>query len=864
MASSASAAAPVALRHTDPPSRTSASPDWQSYVETPSSADVGPTAVVSASGDVTGAQSLVHRAGGKATLTLVPGGSDPTLVLDYGKEVGGLPYFAVSAESGSPTLKAGYSEGLQYESPNGDGSTPWAEGDPSRSDSYTVSGPGTIANSYVQGGERYEEITLTSPGSVTLSAVGIHYIADRTQAGGYAGYFDSSSDELNKIWYDSAYTLQTDAVPAGSLPGSWAVKDQALDDVGSPINEGVGVLNRGTSWGDYTSTFQADISSNQAGWLVRGQDSEDGYLFILNDSTDTTGTPNTLQEFDLHDGQYTALGQVPLTSPVAAGSWHTVATAVSSGSITVSLDGTPIATLDLASLPSGAVAYSAGTVGFREYTGEEASFRDLSIVSSTGSRLYTNALDSTAELADFTAPGVNALPSVVDGAKRDRAIWVGDLNVEGPTDFYSIDNAAYIKDSLELLGSYQLSSGFVTGTLVPEAVPRIGPLIPGTTTTYSASYSMYYVTALESYYLYTGDKAFAAKEWPVVQRELAWNAAQLDSNGLFTTDSADGADWDYYDAPKTGEVSEYNILYYQTLLDGAVLAKAAGQPSAAATYTADAAALKTAINTHLYNSGTGLYDLSNTETTQVAQDANAMAVLYGVAPASEDAGILAALKTDLWTTSYGPTPYSGNSGDSTIISPFISGFELDARFADNDAVDAETLMETEWGHMIAPGPDQTGTMWENISTDGAPGNGAGSSLSHGWSTAPLSALSGYVLGVQPATAGYATWTVQPHPGDLTWSKGRVPTPHGDIDVDWTGPSTAARFTMDVTAPAGTTGTIAIPTDGAHNAVVTVNGHVVWRNGSFATAAGITGASAAAGYVYLTGVRPGTYRVVSSS
>ena len=47
-----------------------------------------------------------------------------------------------------------------------------------------MSGPGTITNQYVQGGERYEEITLTSPGTVTLSAVGITYIADRSDLPG--------------------------------------------------------------------------------------------------------------------------------------------------------------------------------------------------------------------------------------------------------------------------------------------------------------------------------------------------------------------------------------------------------------------------------------------------------------------------------------------------------------------------------------------------------------------------------------------------------------------------------------------------------------------------------------------------------
>jgi alpha-L-rhamnosidase len=65
-------------------------------------------------------------------------------------------------------MQAGYSEAAEFIAPGGDGGTPTigANGDPSRADSYTVSGPGVITNRYIQGGERYQEISLTSAGSV--------------------------------------------------------------------------------------------------------------------------------------------------------------------------------------------------------------------------------------------------------------------------------------------------------------------------------------------------------------------------------------------------------------------------------------------------------------------------------------------------------------------------------------------------------------------------------------------------------------------------------------------------------------------------------------------------------------------------
>jgi alpha-L-rhamnosidase len=839
-------------------------PDWRSYVQTPRRSDVCPTGLVSTSGTVTGAGNLLCGRAGGATLTMLEGGDTPTIVLDYGQEVGGLPYFVVASTAGSPSLKAAYSEGRGNLTPTGDGSPPWADGDPARSDVYQISGPGTITNRYVQGGERYEAITLTTPGTLTLSGVGIRYIADRTQADEYRGHFLSSSDELNRIWYAGAYTLQTNLVPAHSLPGSWTVKDGALQAGGSRINDGAGILNTGSSWRDYTSTFQTKITRNQAGWMARAQTAQDGYLFILNSSADTAGTPNTLQKFVLNDGDYTSLGSVALPHPIDQNTWHTVATTVSGSTISISLDGTPVDRIDTSTSPAGPSSHLAGTVGFREFDGEEAAFRNLTVTGADSTTLYRNTLATEASLAAFTPPGSNVVPSVLDGARRDRAIWSGDLLVEGPTDYYSIGNAENIKQSLALLGSRQLSSGFIPGALHPATVPHIGPPIPGDTTTYSATYSMAFVVALATYYLYTGDKDFIVKEWPVVQRQLAWNATRIDGNGLLATRSGiDGADWDFYDHDKAGEVSAYNILYYKALTDGATLATAVGDTSAAAAHTTAAAALKTRINDRLYDPATGLYKISDTQVSGTAQDANILAVLYGVAPQPKHAEILTRLKTSLWTTPYGPLPYSLDTGYRDLVSPYISGFELQARLATGDTANAQNLLHSVWGRMIAPGPNQTGTMWENISgTDGTPGLGAGTSLAHGWSTAPTSALSSYVLGARPTTAGYATWIVQPRPGDLAWARGQVPTPHGPINVDWTAQNGAHRFSMTVTAPPNTQGTIAVPTGGASHPTVIVNGRVVWRHGTFAANAGVTAAWADADYVYLTADRQSSYTVVS--
>lgn len=785
-------------------------PDWQHYVLGPPTANVHPTAVQSTSGDVSNGQGLVTGQGA-ATLTMTAGGPAPTIVLDYGKDVGGIPSFQIRSETGTPTLTASYSEGLPYVSPSGDGGPSQSgSGDGSRADQLTVTGPGPLTAGLIQGGERYQELTLTSPGTVTISSAQIHFTAYRATPADYRGWFESSSDQLNRLWYDGAYTTQLDQLPRNSLPAAWSITGGSLDANGGNI----GVLSGGSSWTDYTDEFQTEILSRQAGWVVRAAaDASSGYLFILdadNDPASGGGPVNTLQELYFNNGNYQQIADIPLGVDLAPSTWHSVSTTLSGQTITISLDGRQVSSINESQLPSGIPALTAGTVGFREYPGEHARFRDLTVTSASASTLYSNPLADPSALADFAGPPVTVpdpLPVILDGAKRDRVVWSGDLGVEGPNVFYTTAADAYVRGSLQLLASYQNGNG-ESGTNVPPTVP-LGTF-PESGYTYSASYSMDEIDNIATYYRYTGDLAFVRSEWPMIQRELAYNRAMVDSRGLLVTDGGDGLDWDYYDGPKTGAVTAYNVIYDQTLNDAATMAGAVGDSADAAVYAAQATSLRAAINQYLFDPTTGLYAVSDTQPGSFAQDGNALAIVDGVAPADRASAIAAALRSQLPSTPYGPLPFSSDTGYRQAVSPFVTSEEVQALFAVGDTGAATSLLRTVWGHMDAPGPYFTGADWELVGSDGTPGFGGFTSLAHGWASGATADLSAYVLGVAPTSAGYGTWTIAPHPGELDWAEGEVPTPHGTITVRWSQRGAGGVLQLEAVVPSGEAGTISVP------------------------------------------------------
>jgi alpha-L-rhamnosidase len=184
-------------------------PNWAADVPAPHHQDVAPHDVVSTSGSVVGASSLVSGHG-HVTLTDRPGGPKPSLVLDFGEDVGGVPFFKVQSVDGTPTLTAAFSEGRQYLGAGGD-EAPSAgpAGDDSRVDTLIVAYSGLLTTGLIQGGERYERIALTTPGRLTLSSAGIEFTAVRATAAAYRGWFDSSSALLNRIWFDGAMRLNS-------------------------------------------------------------------------------------------------------------------------------------------------------------------------------------------------------------------------------------------------------------------------------------------------------------------------------------------------------------------------------------------------------------------------------------------------------------------------------------------------------------------------------------------------------------------------------------------------------------------------------------------------------------------------------
>lgn len=376
-----------------------------------------------------------------------------------------------------------------------------------------------------------------------------------------------------------------------------------------------------------------------------------------------------------------------------------------------------------------------------------------------------------------------ATPALVDGAKRDRAIWPGDLGIQAPIAMlaYGVPGRESVFNSLETLFYYQN----VTDGMFPFAGPATGSFRNGAK---SDTYHTWALIGMYDYAVWSGDEGWLQTYWGHITKGVEHVLRNVDgATGLQR--QVWGNDWARMNTG--GLNSALNALNYHALVSLARLAKEEAQ---ALEWKAAAEKLREGYNAVLWDEEAGLYR-DNTESDLHAQDGNALALLYGLAPTVERRKTISVGLERNWNE-FGPVTPELND----TISPFISGLELLAHL--HGAEEPERgmkLLRRLWGYIL---PDTAGHgITENAAQAGAPlftgstlveGLSANGSLyyrgergyrndaaytshAHGWSAGPTTALVSGILGFRIDNGGSSTtsgvlggkeWVLKPQLGGL--------------------------------------------------------------------------------------------------
>jgi alpha-L-rhamnosidase len=421
----------------------------------------------------------------------------------------------------------------------------------------------------------------------------------------------------------------------------------------------------------------------------------------------------------------------------------------------------------------------------------------------------------------------------VDCPTREQRQWVGDAYVQMLVNYAAFGDAQLAARLLRQTAETQQPSGLTMPAVACDFAAGDAFTIP--------DFCLYWILGIARYVAYTGDLAIAAELQPAVVRAIAWFERHLDEEGLL----ADVPHWvfvDWADLDKRGQVTALNAQFVAALRAAAEIAQIAGSLRQAARFAALADRTADAINRCLWDAARGVYvdaRRSGVQSRRVSQQANALVIACGVAPATRWASILATILDDerLVLTQTGDsdptvTPFD-EERQVVMAQPFIC-HHLHRSLS--KAAAHHSLLEhirQRWGPWDASGEPTFWELWRL---------GEATSTCHAWSATPTFDLSAEVLGIAPIIPGFRRFRVAPHPAGLLWAEGVFPSPCGDITVAWR--QAEDRFELTLTTPAGAVAEVELP------ASLTPTG---WRRVE------VDGRAPSAGILE---VGPGTHRIIA--
>jgi hypothetical protein len=373
-------------------------------------------------------------------------------------------------------------------------------------------------------------------------------------------------------------------------------------------------------------------------------------------------------------------------------------------------------------------------------------------------------------------PTSGGVTVILDGVVRDRCPYIGDESVIDLTYDSADPHFDVQRDMLAMFAAGQQDGGAI-------------PASPAGFVLFD--YCGYWAITLHNYVLYSGDTGFGREMWPALVKLLdRWYPEQMGANGLLDNSRYGHADYAFI-RRHGDQVAYFNAQYVYVLKLSAQLAEWLGHTSYRNEWIARARAVSLAFAPY-WDGATSAFTDTLTDRATHPEDGNAFAILAGIATPAQATAALSYLSAHN-AYSYGnsiadvPTwddPTWGYDANLRVY-PFIGFYELLARFQTGLDSSALDMIGREWGYMTQYGKGG-GTDWEIIGPyGGAPTDPhLGGSWDAGWSSGAAPALTQYVLGVRPTSPGYATYTVDPHPGDLDWAKGTVVTPRGILHVSW--------------------------------------------------------------------------------
>jgi hypothetical protein len=766
-----------------------------------------------------------------AMITLSP--SNPLLTLDYGTECAGFPFWRVRTLSSAAQIEVKYAEQFPaLSNPISDGPWTFSNGlaNTFRVETLNISSPGYLESFFVQGGQRWESLRLLTNSTVEIDDVGFRSTSLHADARTLPGSLNTTNEGYNRISRLGGGAVQAACIDSGNAPSTWEITEEGALVRGQTTAQSV----EGLGEANYTLEFSAKIMRGGLGWRVASAIQPNGPYIILtsnyppeNTFVNTNRTllpPNTLT----FNSGWSIVNQSTLAVPgneyfpinltVEEGQWYRISTSIQEKGYQVALDGETIAFIPLPP-PDPSPRFNTpsryeGTWGFGGFQEHITYFSNVTVTANNGTVIYRNALDSDSTLEEYSVAPLQ-YSVCLDGAKRDRLLWIGDFYHTVRVVAQSTARWDYILGSIDMVLSYQVDQGPFKGFVPISASLGSRPQNKDADPSWEGlvDYQDLFLLGIAEYFRYTGDVQGLEPHWEAIKKLAAARLAFIDPiSGLVAGSPEVDAPFSFLGPSNGSAVTGLMALTFDRL---APLANAFQDSNTSAQYVHASDRLRISLNQQLWNSELGTYSLALSSPGNFSLTGIAWAILSGAANETQIASSITKLEELRFALGFRTTSSDAESEDYQLA-PNPSGFLLEALFkshrdhGSNSTAAISHLLDNLWGAMVDNDQYYSGASWEYVKPDGSPGIDFFTSLSHPWGAAPTYVLPEYLVGVEPILPGYKTFSVKPMFGYLGLSEvsGKLPTPFGSIEVAWK--ISGKQVVVNVVVPEGTSGLLHTP------------------------------------------------------
>ena len=346
---------------------------------------------------------------------------------------------------------------------------------------------------------------------------------------------------------------------------------------------------------------------------------------------------------------------------------------------------------------------------------------------------------------------------MLDGLKRDRLPWSGDLRISLCGNAFVFGDREPIRRTLEVLGGAGIASQHINGI---------------------TDYTLWYILNHDTFQRYFADPDFLRAEYAKITAVMDILHRQEDSHGFLPLNG-----WVFIDWLEMEKESSLQILYAAALRAAARLARRMDDLVHESCWQKRADTLTGRIMNVFYDRDAGLFRGGRTP-GRYCRHANFLAVLAEM-PADTER-----IASELVSSRL---PATGT--------PYMAAMEIAALIRAGRRREALRKIRGQWGAMLQDGAT---TFYEAVIRPELPeekrygfyNRPFGMSLCHAWSAGPVSLLPELLFGVRPIRDGWAEFTLDIFPEFPEMSLA-VPTPRGVIHIEY-----REGEPLSITAPPG--------------------------------------------------------------